>query len=106
MGGILKFLPIEEAVVEAVRAGMDLIEICHSAERVHEAWESLIVKAERSAAFRSLLLARARTAARKRARSIAADAPPALSARQIEALRARIFRFAKKIAAQQEETLQ
>jgi beta-N-acetylhexosaminidase len=106
MGGILKFLPIEEAVVEAVRAGMDLIEICHSAERVHEAWESLIVKAERSAAFRSLLLARARTAARKRARSIAADAPPALSARQIEALRARIFRFGKKIAAQQEETLQ
>ena len=30
MGGILKFLPVEEAAVAAIRAGSDLLEICHS----------------------------------------------------------------------------
>ncbi len=34
MGGILKFTSIEEAVVSAVRAGMDLMEICHSPELI------------------------------------------------------------------------
>ncbi len=41
MGGILKFLPVEEAAVAAIRAGSDLLEICHSAElilRSYEAW--------------------------------------------------------------------
>ncbi len=34
MGGILKFLPVEEAAVAAIRAGSDLLEICHSAELI------------------------------------------------------------------------
>ena len=34
MGGILKFLPVEEAAVAAMRAGSDLLEICHSAELI------------------------------------------------------------------------
>ena len=65
MGGILKFMPIEEAAIAAVRAGMDLLEICHSPELILRAYESLIAEAERSAAFRNLLLAR-RNVARKR----------------------------------------
>ncbi len=42
MGGILKFVPIEEAVIAAVRAGMDLMEICHSPELILRAYESLL----------------------------------------------------------------
>jgi beta-N-acetylhexosaminidase len=102
MGGILNFLPIEEAVVEAVRAGMDLVEICHSPELILRAFESLVTAAERSASFRSLLLARARTAAQKRARRIAPDLSPLLSARQFESLRRRILRFSEQVAALQE----
>ena len=51
MGGILKFMPIEEAAVAAIRAGMDLMEICHSPELILRAYEALIAEGERSAAF-------------------------------------------------------
>ena len=48
MGGILKFLPVEEAAVAAVRAGSDLLEICHSPELILRSYEALIAEAERS----------------------------------------------------------
>ena len=57
MGGILKFMPIEEAAIAAIRAGMDLIEICHSPELILRAYEALIAESERSAAFAKLLIA-------------------------------------------------
>ena len=56
MGGILKFLPVDEAAVAAIRAGSDLVEICHSAELILRTYEALLAEAERSAAFRKLLL--------------------------------------------------
>jgi beta-N-acetylhexosaminidase len=93
MGGILKFLPMEDAAIEAIRAGMDLLEICHSPELILRAYEALIGEAERSAAFRNLLLKRAQKTASKRAKLFAGPAPKALSARQFEALRDRILRF-------------
>ncbi|MGP8176080.1 MAG: beta-N-acetylhexosaminidase [Terracidiphilus sp.] len=98
MGGILKFMPIEEAAVAAIRAGMDLLEICHSPELILRAYEALIAEGERSAAFRKLLLARAGQTVRRRARLFASGVPPALSARQFDALRARIVRFQKTVA--------
>ena len=52
MGGILKFMPIEEAAVAAIRAGSDLMEICHSPELILRTYEALIAEGERSAAFR------------------------------------------------------
>jgi beta-N-acetylhexosaminidase len=102
MGGVLKFLPMEEVVVEAVRAGADLLEICHSPELILRAYEALIAEAERSTAFRRLLLERARQSARKRARVFASRVSPALSGAQFEALRAKILRFSETIAEAQE----
>ncbi|HMD75919.1 MAG TPA: beta-N-acetylhexosaminidase [Terracidiphilus sp.] len=98
MGGILKFMPMEEAAVAAIRAGMDLLEICHSPELILRAYEALIAEGERSAAFRKLLLARAGQTARQCAKLFAGGVPPALSARQFEVLRARILRFQKTVA--------
>jgi beta-N-acetylhexosaminidase len=98
MGGILKFMPIEEAVIAAVRAGMDLMEICHSQELILRAYESLIAEAERSASFRNLLLTRARETSVKRKGLLTGKASRALSAKQFEALRARILRFGETIA--------
>jgi beta-N-acetylhexosaminidase len=97
MGGILKSMPIEEAAVAAIRAGMDLIEVCHSPELILRAYEALITEAERSAAFRKLLLTRAKWTAHERARLFAADVPKALSARQFEALRTRVMRFGEVV---------
>jgi beta-N-acetylhexosaminidase len=98
MGGILNYLPIEEAAVEAIRAGMDLIEICHSAELILRAFEALIREAERSRVFRTLLVARARSAQRKRAKLFVARPTSVPTARQIDALQAKIESFAALIA--------
>jgi beta-N-acetylhexosaminidase len=101
MGGILKFLPIEEAAIAAVRAGMDLLEICHSAELILRAYEALLSEVERSQSFRILLTARVQRTNRSRARLFAAPASAPLSARQFEALRARINRFSETILQSQ-----
>ncbi|MGA2674510.1 MAG: beta-N-acetylhexosaminidase [Terracidiphilus sp.] len=97
MGGILQFLSIEEAAIAAIRAGMDLLEICHSPELILRAYEALIAEGERSSAFHNLLLVRAKSTARQRARLFAGGIPAALSARQFEALNRRIVHFGERI---------
>ncbi len=97
MGGILKFMPMEEAAIAAIRAGMDLLEICHNPELILRAFESLLTEAERSPAFHKLLLARSREVATKRARLFAGPIAPALSTRQLESLRQQILRFRDSI---------
>jgi beta-N-acetylhexosaminidase len=101
MGGILKFLPMEEAVLAAIRAGMDLLEICHSPELILCAYEALIAEGERSSAFRTLLLNRAKQTARQRAKLFAGALPKALTPTQFEALRKRILRFRETVARAQ-----
>jgi len=98
MGGILKFLPIEDASVAAIRAGMNTLEVCHSPELILRAYEGLMHEAESSATFRWVLLQRARDAARRRERMFAAGVPEALAPREFDALRSRILRFAERIA--------
>jgi beta-N-acetylhexosaminidase len=103
MGGILKFLSVDEAAIAAVDAGSDLLEICHSAELILRSYEALIREAERSVVFRALLLARARDVARKQAQLYANGSGPAPAAKQLETLRAAIARFSERIAASAKE---
>jgi beta-N-acetylhexosaminidase len=105
MGGILKFLPVDEAAIAAIRAGSDLLEICHSAELILRTYESLIAEGERSAAFRTLLLARARKVARERRRLYACGGSSALGPKQFEALRAHVLRFRDKITASESDLI-
>ena len=100
MGGILKFLPVEQAAVEAIRAGSDLLEICHSAELILRTYEALIAEAEKSAAFRKVLLRTAQESGRKRARLYrdSRSAPP--TAKALESLRNKILAFNDAVAAQ------
>jgi beta-N-acetylhexosaminidase len=93
MGGILKFLPMEEAAVAAIRAGMDMLEICHSPQLILHAHGALVAEAERSTAFRSLLLTRARRCASQRHRHFSEPMSPSLSTHQFESLRTRILRY-------------
>jgi beta-N-acetylhexosaminidase len=99
MGGILKAAPIEEAVVLAVRAGMHLMEICHSPELILRGYEALIAEAERSAAFRKLLLERAAVGAKLREDRFGKPMTRALSAKQLTALRGEVKIFTAKIEA-------
>jgi len=98
MGGVLKFLSIEGAAIEAIRAGMDLVEICHSPELILRAYEALIGEAERSTAFRTLLVMRTKRSAQLLARHFKQPTPPASSAKQFAALKNEINRFAATVA--------
>ena len=102
MGGILKYMPMEEAVVAAVRAGMDLMEICHSPELILRAYEALIAEAERSRTFAAMLTARARRTAKLRSKLFAGHPARTLTARQFETLRTRIIHFGEKVAEAQQ----
>jgi beta-N-acetylhexosaminidase len=97
MGGILKFMPIDEASVAAIRTGSDLVEICHHPEPVLSAYEALVAEGERSRTFAKLLFERAKHTARLRAALFPKSAPPTLSSAQFEALRTRILRFNETI---------
>jgi beta-N-acetylhexosaminidase len=99
MGGVLKFMPIEDAAVEAVRAGTDMIEICHSAELILRAYEALISESERSAVFHKLLLDRARQSERKRARFVSSRFSAVPNPRQFDALRRQVLKFGEMVAA-------
>lgn len=94
MGGILNFAGIEEAAILAVRAGIDLIEVCHSPELILRCYESILREAERSVVFRRVLLERVRRGSRLRARLFGAGIRPALSAARMMALRERVRAFA------------
>ena len=96
MGGILKFMPMEEAVVAALCAGMDTMEICHSPELILRAYEALIAEGERSTAFRNLILNRARHNARQRVKLFSGRLSRPLNAKQFEALRTSIHRFRER----------
>jgi beta-N-acetylhexosaminidase len=98
MGGVTKFMPIAEAAIETVCVGSDIALICHHPEPVLQVFEALISEGERSAAFRKLLLARARQSARKRSKVFPSRMPPALSQKQFEELRSQILRFSETVA--------
>ena len=55
MGGILSQMSIEEAVVQALLAGIQMVEICRDPELVQRAWEAIVKEAERSRAFRNVV---------------------------------------------------
>ncbi|HTW47694.1 MAG TPA: beta-N-acetylhexosaminidase [Acidobacteriaceae bacterium] len=55
MGGILSQMSIEEAVVQAVGAGIQMIEICRDPALILRAYEALMKEAEQSRAFRELI---------------------------------------------------
>lgn len=99
MGGILKFFSIEEAAVEAVRAGSDLLEICHSAELILRSYEALIAEAEGSAAFRKILLKTALDSGRKRAHLYRARVPAPPSVKTLDSLKSRIQSFNEDVAS-------
>ncbi len=97
MGGILNYMSIEETAVEAIRAGMDTMEICHSPELILRGYEALLREAERSTAFQRLLLARARAMRRKRAALFTRGVGPRPNEKQLVAVREKILRFCAEV---------
>jgi beta-N-acetylhexosaminidase len=97
MGGILNYMPIEEAAVAAIRAGMHLVEICHRPELILRAYEALVSEAERSAAFRELLMERAQNGQHIREKHFTNAVPQPPSETELADLREQVLRFGSEI---------
>ncbi len=52
MGGLLTHAPIEEAAIQAILAGSDLLEVCKDPTLIFRAYEAVLGEAESSPAFR------------------------------------------------------
>jgi len=105
MGGILNCAPMQEAAILALRAGIHILEICHSPELILRCYESLIREAERSASFRDLLLERAAVGARLRGKRFGKPPVRALTPNQLAKLRDQVisFRAAVETRAREKE---
>src|SRR5581483_3883598 len=55
MGGILSQMSIEDAAVQALLAGIQMIEICRDPVLIQRAYEAILKEAERSRAFRDIV---------------------------------------------------
>jgi beta-N-acetylhexosaminidase len=96
MGGVLKHAPMEEAAVAAVLAGNDLVEICHSAEMILRAFEALLSEAERSGAFRKILVEANRRVVRAKKKLLSRRLPMP-NEKQVERLRQTVHEFAAQV---------
>ena len=109
MGGVLGARPIEEAVLTAVEAGMDVMEICHREELILRGFESLLREAEHSSVFRRRVMRQARRVAVWRKRryghlTIGSENIPASDlAIQEAALREEIQAFGRSVTAERAE---
>jgi beta-N-acetylhexosaminidase len=99
MGGILTQASIEEAAVKAVLAGTDVIEVCKDPALVLRAYEALLAEAERSVVFRRRVEMAAQRVIEHKDRYLDATMPRALSAAQVEKLRAKVKKFAEDVTA-------
>lgn len=97
MGGILTQTSIEDAAVKAVLAGTDLIEICRDPSLILRAYESILVEAERSRAFRNQVQASFRRVFQFKKRHLDTRVPRPASTAQIEKIRAAVTKFSGEI---------
>jgi beta-N-acetylhexosaminidase len=102
MGAVLDFAPIEQTVVQHIRAGGDLALICHKQEMVVRAHEALIHEAERDPKFGRRILESARRvlAFKKKSHDRKSKArsrnPPPTPAR-VERLTRQLWEFGEEI---------
>jgi beta-N-acetylhexosaminidase len=99
MGGILTQASMEEAVVKAVLAGTDVIEICKDPALVLRAYGALLAEAEGSTAFRRRVETAALRVVEHKHRYLDAAMPRIASAAQIEKLRSNVKKFAEDVLA-------
>lgn len=93
MGGILTQMPMEEAAVQAVLAGTDIVEVCRDPSLVLRAYEALLHEAEQSPAFRRRVAASYRKVTEAKQRLLDARMPRAASTAQMEKLRSAVKKF-------------
>lgn len=93
MGGILTQRSMEDAAVEAVAAGTDVIEICKDPALILRAYEALLSESERSSNFRRRIGAAARRIASCKQQQFSAKIPRPPSDENLVKIRLDIRKF-------------
>jgi beta-N-acetylhexosaminidase len=97
MGGILTQASIEDAAINAILAGTDLVEICRDPALILRAYQTVLTEAEHSAAFRRRVASSCRRVIESKDRLLDARMPRPASAAQIDKLRAAVQKFSGEI---------
>jgi beta-N-acetylhexosaminidase len=99
MGGVLQGRSPEEAAIEAIAGGTDLLEICQRADRILATHEALLREAERSPAFARCVSRAAKRVATAKQRLLGnSTLPRPLSAAGLKQLQGAQQRLREKIA--------
>jgi beta-N-acetylhexosaminidase len=95
MGALQKFAPMAEAAVAAVRAGADLLLVCHREDLIRSAHEALVCAAERDSRFRRRLAESARRVAglQKKARRLS----PQPTVARVEGLTRQLWELGEQV---------
>jgi beta-N-acetylhexosaminidase len=97
MGGILSQMSIEEAVIQALLAGIQMIEICRDPALIQRAYEAILKEAERSRAFRAVVASAWRKIYRSKKRWLHPTRRQNLSDTRLDHLREDVKEFAELI---------
>ncbi len=98
MGGLLSVMSIEDAAVQAIALGTDLLEVCREPALVLRTWEALLREAERSPAFRFKVRRAAAHVEAETGKWLTPQLPRDATTAQLEKLRAEIRTFTSVVA--------
>lgn len=99
MKGVQKAVPIEEAAVEAVRGGADLVLVCNNESLVWRCFHALLREAEHDRSFARLVSIAAKRVGdfKHRSKAVNAKMPPAPTQKAVEKLRREIWEFSEEV---------
>lgn len=97
MGGILAQSSIEDAAINAILAGTDLIEICRDTALVLRAYEAVLAEAEQSPTLRRRIASSSRRTLESKHQLLDARMPRPASAAHIQKLRAAVQKFSGEL---------
>jgi beta-N-acetylhexosaminidase len=97
MGGILTQRSMEEAAIEAVVAGTDILEICKDPALILGAYEALLSEAERSLSFRSRVQQTAQRIVRHKKRRLQVSITQQISPEILNRLKVQTQNFAQEL---------
>jgi beta-N-acetylhexosaminidase len=99
MKGVQKAVPIEQAAIEAIRAGSDLFMVCNNESLVWRTYYAVVREAEREKVFaRQVAIAAKRVRAFKaRSKAVKAKMPSIPTSKTVEQLRRKIWELGEEI---------
>lgn len=101
MGGLLTQMSMEEAAIQAIVAGADLLEVCKDPALIFRAYEAVLAEAERSQVFRLRVRRASERVRTSKSALLSPQLPRNSTAAQLARIRSDIHLFTVEVEAQQ-----